>query len=139
MSAGRATKEKAKVHIRWMIRRDMPDVMGIELASFEYAWTEDDFLVVREEPLCDLGGAADCWRAAEDLGEGAQKVCEPAQQEVEVEAGGCEDGVGAIALSALEMVSAQAVIGLEVADDGLDGGPSFHLALDGGCGSADLA
>ncbi len=47
MSAGRAARQKEKsvtrVHIRWMIRRDMPEVMRTERASFEYAWTEDDF------------------------------------------------------------------------------------------------
>jgi [ribosomal protein S18]-alanine N-acetyltransferase len=30
--------------VRWMIRRDLPQVMEIERASFEHAWTEDDFL-----------------------------------------------------------------------------------------------
>ena len=40
------------VHIRWMIRRDMPDVMGIELASFEYPWTEDDFLRCLRQRNC---------------------------------------------------------------------------------------
>jgi ribosomal-protein-alanine N-acetyltransferase len=35
-----------------MIRRDMPDVMGIELASFEYAWTEDDFLRCLRQRNC---------------------------------------------------------------------------------------
>lgn len=29
---------------RWMIRRDMPQVLAIEAASFEFAWTEEDFL-----------------------------------------------------------------------------------------------
>ncbi len=32
------------VHIRWMIRRDMPAVLGIENACFEFAWNEDDFI-----------------------------------------------------------------------------------------------
>ncbi len=32
------------IHIRWMIRRDMSDVLGIEHASFEFPWTEDDFV-----------------------------------------------------------------------------------------------
>ncbi|HEY1187541.1 MAG TPA: ribosomal protein S18-alanine N-acetyltransferase [Gemmata sp.] len=40
------------IHIRWMIRRDMPEVMGIELASFEYAWTEDDFLRCLRQRNC---------------------------------------------------------------------------------------
>lgn len=31
-------------YIRWMIRRDMPEVIEIENDSFEYAWTEEDFI-----------------------------------------------------------------------------------------------
>lgn len=32
------------IHIRWMIRRDMPEVFGIEEANFDDPWTEDDFI-----------------------------------------------------------------------------------------------
>lgn len=35
---------KQTVHIRWMIRRDLPSVMGIESTSFEFPWTEDEFV-----------------------------------------------------------------------------------------------
>lgn len=49
---GRVAADPNVVHIRWMIRRDMPDVMGIELASFEYAWTEDDFLRCLRQRNC---------------------------------------------------------------------------------------
>ncbi|HEV3439666.1 MAG TPA: ribosomal protein S18-alanine N-acetyltransferase [Gemmata sp.] len=55
MSAGRAQqKEKSAtgVHIRWMIRRDMPEVMRTERACFEYAWTEDDFLRCLRQRNC---------------------------------------------------------------------------------------
>lgn len=31
------------VHERWMIKRDMPEVMNIEDESFEYPWNIDDF------------------------------------------------------------------------------------------------
>lgn len=31
-------------HIRWMIRRDMPSVLEIEDRSFEFPWTEDEFI-----------------------------------------------------------------------------------------------
>lgn len=31
------------IHIRWMIRRDMPEVLAIEQGSFEFPWAEDDF------------------------------------------------------------------------------------------------
>jgi ribosomal-protein-alanine N-acetyltransferase len=44
MSTNRTEKEQLRIHIRWMIRRDMPEVLQTEQASFEYAWTEEDFL-----------------------------------------------------------------------------------------------
>ncbi len=53
MSTGRAAKASgSRVHIRWMIRRDMPEVMQAERASFEYAWTEDDFLRCLRQRNC---------------------------------------------------------------------------------------
>ncbi len=33
-----------RIHTRWMIRRDMPDVLVIEQASFKVAATEEDYL-----------------------------------------------------------------------------------------------
>lgn len=33
-----------KVSIRWMIRRDMPEVLAIESANFEFPWDEDHFI-----------------------------------------------------------------------------------------------
>lgn len=35
--------------IRWMVRADMPQVMAIENTSFEFPWSEDDFLDVLRE------------------------------------------------------------------------------------------
>jgi ribosomal-protein-alanine N-acetyltransferase len=32
------------VHIRWMIRRDMPEVLAIERASFACPWEAEDFI-----------------------------------------------------------------------------------------------
>lgn len=32
------------VHVRWMIRRDMKEVLDIEQQSFEFAWNEEQFL-----------------------------------------------------------------------------------------------
>ncbi len=52
MSMGRTEKEQAKVHIRWMIRRDMPEVLQTEQQSFEYAWTEEDFLRCLRQRNC---------------------------------------------------------------------------------------
>ena len=36
--------QKIRVHIRWMIRRDLPKVLAIEEDSFEFPWGEEDFI-----------------------------------------------------------------------------------------------
>ena len=51
-STGRTEKEQARVHIRWMIRRDMPEVLQIESQCFEFAWTEEDFLRCLRQRNC---------------------------------------------------------------------------------------
>lgn len=38
--------------IRWMIRRDMPEVLRIENDSFEFSWIEDDFLACLLQRNC---------------------------------------------------------------------------------------
>lgn len=38
--------ESLNLHIRWLIRRDMLEVLNIEQSCFEYYWTEEDFLSV---------------------------------------------------------------------------------------------
>ena len=40
------------VHIRWMIRRDMGEVLDIEQASFEFPWLEEDFLRCLRQRNC---------------------------------------------------------------------------------------
>lgn len=40
------------VHIRWMIRRDMPEVLAIEEQSFEYPWSEEDFVRCLRQRNC---------------------------------------------------------------------------------------
>ncbi len=40
------------VHIRWMIRRDMPDVLAIEQAGFAMPWGEDDFIRCLRQRNC---------------------------------------------------------------------------------------
>lgn len=40
------------VQIRWLIRRDMAEVLEIERASFENAWTEEDFLCCLRQRNC---------------------------------------------------------------------------------------
>lgn len=51
MSLGN-TRQDLKVQIRWLIRRDMPDVLAIERESFEFAWTEEDFLCCLRQRNC---------------------------------------------------------------------------------------
>src|SRR5437763_4122921 len=52
MSTGRTKKETLRVHIRWMIRRDMPEVLQTEQESFEYSWNEEDFLRCLRQRNC---------------------------------------------------------------------------------------
>ena len=40
------------VHIRWMIRRDMPEVLSIEQSSFEFPWSEEDFIRCLRQRNC---------------------------------------------------------------------------------------
>ena len=40
------------VHIRWMIRRDMPEVLAIEADSFEFPWSEEDFIRCLRQRNC---------------------------------------------------------------------------------------
>ena len=42
----------SKTHIRWMIRRDMPEVLAIESDSFEFPWCENDFLRCLRQRNC---------------------------------------------------------------------------------------
>ena len=64
---------------------------------------------------------------------------QPAQEDGEVVAGGGEHRVGAVAVAAFEIIAAQAVFGLDMADDRLDAGAAFHLAADRSSHPADLA
>ena len=52
MSTNRTEKEQVRVHIRWTIRRDMPEVLQTEQESFEFAWTEEDFLRCLRQRNC---------------------------------------------------------------------------------------
>jgi ribosomal-protein-alanine N-acetyltransferase len=57
MSSGQ--KQELRVHVRWMIRRDMQEVLAIEAQSFEFPWSEDDFLRCLRQRNC-IGMVADC-------------------------------------------------------------------------------
>ena len=44
--------DRVRIHIRWMIRRDLMEVMRTELESFEYSWNEEDFLRCLRQRNC---------------------------------------------------------------------------------------
>src|SRR5262249_16802753 len=52
MSTTRSIRDQVRVHIRWMIRRDMPEVLQTEQASFDFSWTEEDFLRCLRQRNC---------------------------------------------------------------------------------------
>jgi ribosomal-protein-alanine N-acetyltransferase len=47
-----AQSQEVRVHIRWMIRRDMPEVMRIEAESFEFPWLDEDFVRCLRQRNC---------------------------------------------------------------------------------------
>lgn len=46
------SKPEVRVHIRWMIRRDMLEVLEIERQSFEYPWSDDELLNCLRQRNC---------------------------------------------------------------------------------------
>ena len=46
MARLKKTEPERPSQVRWLIRRDMPEVMEIENRSFEFPWVEEDFLCV---------------------------------------------------------------------------------------------
>ena len=48
----KAKKQDVCVHIRWMIRRDMPEVLEIENQGFEFSWSEEDFIRCLRQRNC---------------------------------------------------------------------------------------
>lgn len=53
------TTVDTQIHIRWMIRRDMQEVLQTETESFHVPWTEDDFLHCLRQRNC-IGMVAEC-------------------------------------------------------------------------------
>jgi ribosomal-protein-alanine N-acetyltransferase len=47
-----ATTPPLDVHLRWLIRRDMPEVLHIEQQCFEHAWSEDDYIRCLRQRNC---------------------------------------------------------------------------------------
>ena len=58
------------------------------------------------------------------------KISEPGEDTAEVVADGGEDDVGSVACAAFEVAAAEVTFGLQVSDDGLDGGAAAQLTLD---------
>ena len=52
-------QQSVRVHIRWMIRRDMPEVLHAEQNSFEFPWSEEDFIRCLRQRNC-IGMVAEC-------------------------------------------------------------------------------
>lgn len=46
------SRQQVQTHIRWMIRRDMAEVLDIENHSFEFPWCEDDFIRALQQRNC---------------------------------------------------------------------------------------
>ncbi len=46
------SKQQLRVHIRWMIRRDMAEVLEVERESFEFPWFEGDFIRCLRQRNC---------------------------------------------------------------------------------------
>jgi [ribosomal protein S18]-alanine N-acetyltransferase len=45
-------RQEVRVHIRGMIRRDMPEVLSIERSGFEFPWSEEDFVRCLRQRNC---------------------------------------------------------------------------------------
>ena len=52
VSLKRSSDHQLKIQIRWLIRRDMSEVLSIEQSSFESPWTEEDFLSCLRQRNC---------------------------------------------------------------------------------------
>ena len=46
------SKQQQRVHIRWMIRRDMAEVLEIETEGFEFPWCEEEFIRCLRQRNC---------------------------------------------------------------------------------------
>src|SRR5690242_8502098 len=52
MATVTSQQQELRVHIRWMIRCDMPEVVTIEAQSFEFPLQEDDFIRCLRQRKC---------------------------------------------------------------------------------------
>jgi ribosomal-protein-alanine N-acetyltransferase len=51
-------QQHLRMHVRWMIRRDMAEVLETENESFEFPWSEDEFVRCLRQRNC-IGMVAD--------------------------------------------------------------------------------
>ncbi|MDR2763385.1 MAG: ribosomal-protein-alanine N-acetyltransferase RimI, partial [Planctomycetaceae bacterium] len=49
---GLICENEVRVYVRWMVRRDFPEVMAIEKNCFEFPWQEEDFQVCLKQRNC---------------------------------------------------------------------------------------
>ncbi|MCA9065459.1 MAG: ribosomal protein S18-alanine N-acetyltransferase, partial [Planctomycetaceae bacterium] len=49
---GSPVRDASRTQIRWLIRRDMDEVLSIERSSFQTAWTEEEFLCCLRQRNC---------------------------------------------------------------------------------------
>ena len=75
------------------------------------------------------------WLAEQDQ-QSEQQEPQPGEEETEVITGGGEHGVDGVAGGMRQVIAVHAVLGLEMADDGLDGRTASHLAFDLRCHAA---
>ncbi|QDT32505.1 ribosomal-protein-alanine N-acetyltransferase [Thalassoglobus polymorphus] len=47
-----SSEQHLDVQIRWLIRRDMPDVLRIEKSTYGHPWTDEDFLTCLRQRNC---------------------------------------------------------------------------------------
>jgi ribosomal-protein-alanine N-acetyltransferase len=44
--------KEIRVHVRWLMRRDMPEVLAIEAENIEFPWREEDFVHCLRQRNC---------------------------------------------------------------------------------------
>ena len=69
------------------------------------------------------------WAKGRSQNENSPQKPQPCREAAEVIAGGGEHGIDGVAACVGEVIATHAVMFLEMADDGLNGGTPFELAL----------
>src|SRR5262249_48580165 len=139
MPTNRVPLHRRRRHLTWAEEMSLEwgeaDHRGVGFTTEQerrIAWERQrDYLMAKwsavKNPISDgfeLGGKAERNQDSE------QQKPQPCEEAAEVIAGGGEHGIGGVAAGVGEVISAHAVVLLEMADDGLDGGPPFEFAFD---------